>query len=144
MSRISILYQTQVQSYRNVVVALVLTGNSQRDGAVANYIIGSPVVVDADLKTVLLVWMALSSHCLTVPSIVSVGGEGNVIKPSLVVVGWMNFCVLARMDLALGYLKEYQRLLWIVSVMMIIDISCNFKYYCPRLPSLTMLKMFLT
>ena len=44
------------------------------------------VVVDADLRTFLLVCMALSSHRLTVPSIGAGGGIWNVLKPYLSVV----------------------------------------------------------
>ena len=141
LSCITILYKIQVQSYQNIVVALVLTGNCQINGAIVNYIIGSSIVVEFDLRTVLLVCMALSSHCLTVPSIGSGGGGGHVLKNYLSVVVWMNFWVVTRIDIALGNMKAYQRLLGIVSVMTIIDIYCNFTDYCPHLPSLTMLKM---
>ena len=91
LDNLSILYQTQVQSYQNFVVAHTLTGNGQGNGAVVNYIIGLFVVVDSGLRTVLVVWMDLSSHCLTVPSIGAGEGVGNVLKPSLIVSGWTYF-----------------------------------------------------
>ena len=128
LSHLSILYQTQVQSYKNVFIALVLTGNSQRDGAALKYIIGSPVVVDAELIIFLFVWMVISSRRLTMPSIVNGGGGGRGLNPYLSVVGWINFWVVTRMDIALGGLKAYQRLIGILSVMTRIDISCNFTY----------------
>ena len=87
LSRLSILYQTQVQSYKNVFIALVLTGNSQIDGAAVNYIIGSPIVVDAELIIFLFVWMVISSRRLTMPSIVNGGGGGRGLNPYLSVVG---------------------------------------------------------
>ena len=144
MSHLCILYQTQFQSYRNVVVAHILTGNGQRNGTVVSYIIGSYVVVESDLRTVLLVWIALSSHCLTVPSIVARGCKGHVLNPYLSVVGWIIVLVVTSMDIALNNLKLHQRLLGVVSVMRRIKISFNFTDYCPRLPSFTMLQIFLT
>ena len=85
------LYQTQVQSYQKFVVALVLTVNGQRDGTVVNYIIGLSVVVDSDLRNFLLALVDLSYHRLTVPSITAGRGLVHGLKPSLSVVGWMNF-----------------------------------------------------
>ena len=111
LAHIYILYQTQVQSFRNVVVVVViahvLTGNGQKNGAVFNYIIGSSVIVDADLRTALLFWVALSSHHFTVTSISAGGVIGHVLKPYLSVVGWMNFWVVARMDTTIGNMKVY-------------------------------------
>ena len=78
------------------------------------------------------------------PSIGAGGRIGRVLKPYLIVVGQINFLVVARMDIALGNLKVYQILLGILSVMDRIDTSCNFIDYCLHLPSLTMLKMLLT
>ena len=144
LAHLYILYQTQVQSYRKIVVAHVRTGNVQWNGAVVNYIIGSSIIVDAELRTVLLVWMALSSHRLTFPSIGDGGGIGQVVNPSLRIFVWINFWVVAWVDIGLGNMKAYQRLLGIVSVMKRIDISCNFTDYCPHLPSLTMLQLLLT
>ena len=117
MSHLYHLYQTRVQSYQNIFVALFLTGNVQINGAVANYIISSSIVVDANLRIVLLMWVDLSSHRLTVPIIGAVEGGGHVQKPSLIVVGWMDFIVVAIMDIALGDMRAYQILLGIVSVM---------------------------
>ena len=91
LDHLVILYQTQVQSYQNVVLVHVLPGNDQRNGAVINYIIGSSAVVDVNLKTVLLVWMALSSCRLTASIIDALVGIGNLLNPFLRVVGWMNF-----------------------------------------------------
>ena len=91
MSHLYILYQTQVKSYRNVIVTHILTGKIQINVAVVNYIIGSSVVVDADLRTVLLVWMDHSSHHLTATSIVDGGGIGHMLNVSVSVVRWMNF-----------------------------------------------------
>ena len=146
LAHLSILYQTKVQSYQNVffVVAHTLTGNSRRNGIVVNYIIISSVVLDADLRTVLIVWMALCFHNLIMTSIGDGGGIRHVLKPSLSVVIWMNFCLVARMDIILGNMKMYQRLLGIVSVMTIINISCYFTDYCPHLTRFTMLQIFLT
>ena len=58
----------------------VLTGNSQRNWAFVNYIIGSSVVVDSDLRTVILVRMDFSSYRLTVTSIGAGVGIGHVLK----------------------------------------------------------------
>ena len=76
---------------KNFVITHVLTGNGRRNGAVVNYIIGSSAIVDTNLRTVLIVWMALYYRGLTVSSIGAGGGIWNVIKTYLSVVGWMNF-----------------------------------------------------
>ena len=140
LDNLSILYQTQVQSYQNFVVAHTLTGNGQGNGAVVNYIIFLSIIVDSNLRTILLVWVALSYCRITVTIIGSGGGIGHVLNTSLIVVGWMIFLVVARMDIALGNLKTYQRMLGIVSI----NIYCNFTDYYLHLPSLNMLKMLLT
>ena len=48
------------------------------------------------------------------------------------------------MDNSLGNLNLYKILPGIVSVMKIFEIYCYCKYYCSRLPRLTMLRMLLT
>ena len=52
--------------------------------------------------------------------------------------------MVSSMDIALGNMKAYKRLLGIAYVMTIIDISCNSIDYCSHLPSLAMLKMLMT
>ena len=143
LSHLSISYQIQVESYRNAVVAHVLTGNVWRDGAIANYIIGSSLVVDADFRTVLLVWVDISSCRVTMTNI-GAGGGGRIIKPSPSAVIWMGFWVVASMDISFGNLKVYLILIGIVSVMTRIDISFKFIYYCPHLQRLNMFQIFLT
>ena len=97
-----------------------------------------------DLITIFLVWINLSSHCLTVPSICIGQGINHVLNTSLSTVVRMSFWVFARLDIALGNLKAYQRLLGIVSVMNRINIYCNRNYYFYHLPILTMLQMLIT
>ena len=67
-----------------------------------------------------------------------------MLEISLSAVGWMDFLVVARMDIDLGNMKAYQRLKGVFSVMKRIEIYCNCKYQCPHLPKFTMLLILLT
>ena len=90
--------QSQVKKYQTitVVASLILTVDCQRDGAFVSCIIGSPIVVDADLGTILPVWTTLSFHRLSLSSISAGRGGEHMLKPYLSITGWMIFFVVAR------------------------------------------------
>ena len=67
-----------------------------------------------------------------------------MLDPSLRAVVCMDFLLVASMDISLGNIKAYQKLLGVVSVITRIYITSNYKYYCSRLPRLTMLQILLS
>ena len=77
MKLLAVITPPYIYQYRNFVVSHVLTVNIQINDAVVNYIIRLSIVVDSDLRIVLLIWVDLSYYRLTVPSIGSGRGVGQ-------------------------------------------------------------------
>ena len=67
-----------------------------------------------------------------------------MLDPSSRAVVCMDFLLVASMDISLGNIHSFDKLLGVVYVITRIYITSNYNYYCSRLPRLTMLQILLS